>query len=185
MRIVIIAVLLAVALATPVHAQVHVDIGIHFPAPPPLVVVPETPQVQYVPPAPAMPADPANVFFYNGQYWAFVNGGWYVGPDTTARGSSLLPSSSLARSCSCQRGTTMPRLVTGASGKPANLHAGVRSMGVSGPTSASGEGTNTSERTNKARIGGTATGETDRLTSAVVSTSAGARASRNRVHSLL
>src|SRR5262252_8315785 len=75
MHIVIIAALVAVALATPVHAQVHVDIGIHFPAPPPLVVVPETPRVQYVPPA---PADPANLFFYNNQYWAFANGGWYV-----------------------------------------------------------------------------------------------------------
>ena len=181
----IVGTLLAVVMATPVYAQVHVDIGIHFPAPPPLVVVSETPQVQYVPTAPAMPADPANLFFYNGQYWAFVNGGWHVGRDTTARGSSSLPNSSLALSCSYQRGTTMPRLDTGSSGKPANLRAGMRSMGVSGPTSASGEGTNTSERTNKARIGGTATGETDRLTSAVVSTSAGARASRNRVHSLL
>ena len=185
MHIVIIAALLVVALATPVHAQVHVNIGIHFPAPPPLVVVPETPQVQYVPPAPAMPADPANVFFYNGQYWAFVNGGWYVGPDTTARGSSLLPSSSLARSCSCQRGTTMPRLGTGSSGKPANLHAGMRSMGASGPTSGNGEAANMNGRTIKAKIEGTATGETDRSTSAVASTSAGARASRSRVHSLL
>ena len=76
----IVGTLLAVVMATPVYAQVHVDIGIHFPAPPPLVVVSETPQVQYVPTAPAMPADPANLFFYNGQYWAFVNGGWYVGP---------------------------------------------------------------------------------------------------------
>src|SRR6516162_11154468 len=67
--------LLAVVLVTPVHAQVHVDIGIHFPAPPPLVVVPEMPRVQYVPPP---PAEAANLFFYNGQYWAFVNGGWYV-----------------------------------------------------------------------------------------------------------
>jgi len=67
--------LLAVVLVTPVHAQVHVDIGIHFPAPPPLVVVPETPRVQYVPP---VPAEPANLFFYNGQYWAFADGGWYV-----------------------------------------------------------------------------------------------------------
>ena|SRR5215831_10422224 len=81
MHRVIIAALLAVAFwATPVHAQVHVDIGIHFLAPPPLVVVPETPRVQYVPPAPTVSADPANLFFYNGQYWAFVNGGWYVGP---------------------------------------------------------------------------------------------------------
>jgi hypothetical protein len=76
MHIVIIATLLAVALATPVHAQVHVDIGIHFPGPPLLVVVPETPRVQYVPPA---PAESANLFFYNDQYWAYTDGGWYLG----------------------------------------------------------------------------------------------------------
>ena len=67
--------LLVIAAAVPVHAQVHVDIGIHFPAPPPLVVVPEMPRVQYVPPP---PAEAANLFFYDGQYWAFANGGWYV-----------------------------------------------------------------------------------------------------------
>src|SRR5713226_3683457 len=66
--------LLALGLASPARAQVHVDIGIHLPAPPQLVVVPEVRAVQYV------PAAPANLFFYNGQYWAFANGGWYVGP---------------------------------------------------------------------------------------------------------
>jgi len=74
MYAVIIGALLAIVLVTPVHAQVHVDIGIHLPAPPPLIVVPEMPRVQYV------PAEPANLFFYNGQYWAFMNGGWYMGP---------------------------------------------------------------------------------------------------------
>lgn len=59
-------------LAPAAHAQVHVDIGIHLPAPPRLVVVPEVRAVQYV------PAASANLFFYNGQYWAFANGGWYV-----------------------------------------------------------------------------------------------------------
>ena len=49
----IVVALPAVVMVTPVHAQVHVDIGIHFPAPPPLVAVPETPRVQYVPPVPA------------------------------------------------------------------------------------------------------------------------------------
>ena len=62
-------------IGAPAQAQVHVDIGIHFPAPPPLVVIPEAPQVQYVPPAPAVSA---NLFFYNSQYWVFANGGWYV-----------------------------------------------------------------------------------------------------------
>jgi hypothetical protein len=75
MYILIVGTLLAVLMATPVYAQVHVDIGIHFPAPPPLVVVPETPHVQYVPGA---PTEAANLFLYNGQYWAFTNGDWYV-----------------------------------------------------------------------------------------------------------
>lgn len=67
--------LLVAALAVPVHPQVrvNVDIGIHLPSPPPLVVVPGTP-VYYAPRA------PANVFFYAHQYWVFANGGWYVGP---------------------------------------------------------------------------------------------------------
>ncbi len=67
-----IVVLLASGLVAPAHAQVQVDIGIHFPAPPRLVVVPEVRTVQYV------PAVPTNIFFYNGQYWALANGGWHV-----------------------------------------------------------------------------------------------------------
>jgi len=64
--------LLAVVLVAPSEAQVQIDIGIHLPAPPQLVVVPEVRAVQYVPTA------PANLFFYDGQYWAYVNGGWHV-----------------------------------------------------------------------------------------------------------
>ena len=71
MRVLFFAVL-AFALATPSYAQVHIDIGIHLPAPPRLVVVPEVRTVQYV------PAGQANLFFYNGQYWAYANGGWHV-----------------------------------------------------------------------------------------------------------
>ena len=71
---VFIVALLAFVLVTPAHAQVHVDIGIHLPAPPQLVVVPEVRAVQYA------PAAPANIFFYNGQYWAFANGAWNVSP---------------------------------------------------------------------------------------------------------
>ena len=63
--------LLALILAGPADAQVHVDIGIHLPAPPPLVIVPGLPTVHYAPDA------PVNLFFYGGQYWVF-NGGWYV-----------------------------------------------------------------------------------------------------------
>ena len=71
MRVFIVA-LLAFALVAPAYAQVHVDIGIHLPSPPRLVVVPEVRSVQYVPTA------DANLFFYGGQYWAFANGGWHV-----------------------------------------------------------------------------------------------------------
>jgi hypothetical protein len=61
----------ALILAGPADAQVRVDIGIHLPAPPQLVIVPGLPAVQYAPDA------PTNVFFYGGQYWVF-NGGWHV-----------------------------------------------------------------------------------------------------------
>ena len=50
----------------------HIDIGIHFPSPPQLVVVPEVRAVRYV------PTPSANLFFYGSQYWAFANGGWYT-----------------------------------------------------------------------------------------------------------
>ena len=65
--------LIVLAFAGPAHAQVHVDIGIHLPAPPPLVVVPTVASVQYAPSA------PGNFFFYGGQYWVFTGGGWHVG----------------------------------------------------------------------------------------------------------
>lgn len=67
---------LAAVVPAVAHAQVqvHVDIGLHLPAPPQLFVVPQVPSVQYVP----APASPGNLFFYNGQYWAFASGGWYV-----------------------------------------------------------------------------------------------------------
>ena len=68
----IVVALLAFILVTPVHAQVQVNIGIELPAPPPLVVVPGIPSVQYA------PAAPVNVFFYDDQYWLFDNGGWHV-----------------------------------------------------------------------------------------------------------
>jgi hypothetical protein len=68
------AVLLVVLLVVPAPAQVRVDIGINLPAPPSLIVVPGTP-VYYAPRA------PANVFLYGHQYYAFTNGGWYVGPN--------------------------------------------------------------------------------------------------------
>jgi hypothetical protein len=68
----IVVVLLAFVLVAPAQAQVHVDIGIHLPAPPQLVVVPEVRAVRYAVSA------PVNLFVYGGQYWSFTNGGWYV-----------------------------------------------------------------------------------------------------------
>src|SRR5258705_3066003 len=70
----LIVALFVFALVAPAHAQVHVDIGIHFPAPPQLVIVPQVPEVRSVP----APAAPVNLFLYGGQYWAFANGGWHV-----------------------------------------------------------------------------------------------------------
>ena len=64
--------LIVLAFAGPAQAQVHVEIGIHLPAPPPLVVVPTVASVQYAPSA------PGNFFFYGGQYWVFSGGGWHV-----------------------------------------------------------------------------------------------------------
>ena len=71
MRVLIFA-LLSFAFVAPAYAQVHVDIGIHLPSPPRLVIVPEVRAVQYV------PSVQANLFFYGGQYWAFSNGNWHV-----------------------------------------------------------------------------------------------------------
>src|SRR3989475_11599909 len=64
--------LLALILSGPADAQVHVDIGIHLPAPPQLVVVPGAPAVRYA------PAAPANFFFYGGPYLVVNPCGWDV-----------------------------------------------------------------------------------------------------------
>lgn len=57
-------------------AQVSVNISIApppiiFPAPPRVVVVPNTP-VYYV------PATTYNIFFYDGRYWSFHEGAWFL-----------------------------------------------------------------------------------------------------------
>jgi len=74
MMIVLVALVVVGPAVAQAQVQVHVDIGIHLPAPPRLVVVPQVPTVRYV----EAPAAPGNLFFYNGQYWAFASGGWYV-----------------------------------------------------------------------------------------------------------
>ena len=55
------------------QAQVSVDIGIHLGSPPPLVPVPETP-VMYA------PSVNGNFFFYDGGYYVFRRGAWYMAP---------------------------------------------------------------------------------------------------------
>jgi hypothetical protein len=75
MRVAVFAsfIVLIALMASPAPAQVHVNIGINLPGPPQWAVIPQLP-VYYA------PAAAANVFRYNQQYYAFVNGGWYVGP---------------------------------------------------------------------------------------------------------
>lgn len=75
MRSIVIGLWLTAAglMAGPAQAQVHVNIGINLPGPPEWAVIPGLP-VYYA------PAAPANVFQYNGQCYAFAEGGWYVGP---------------------------------------------------------------------------------------------------------
>ena len=85
----LIVALFVFALVAPAHAQVHVDIGIHLAAPPQLVIVPQVPEVRYVP----TPAAPVNLFLYGGQYWAFANGAGTLAGGTTARGWLLVRSS--------------------------------------------------------------------------------------------
>jgi len=64
------AVLGSVGLA---HAQVSVDIGIHLGSPPPLMAVPETP-VSYA------PSVNGNFFFFDGAYYVYRRGAWYMAP---------------------------------------------------------------------------------------------------------
>jgi len=67
------AIALACLIGMPIAARagVSIDIGIHLPAPPPLVAVPGVP-VMYAPGA------PANYFFYAGQYYVFTGAAWYA-----------------------------------------------------------------------------------------------------------
>lgn len=55
------------------QAQVSVDIGIHLGSPPPLVAVPASP-VMYA------PSVNGNFFFYQGGYYVFRRGAWYMAP---------------------------------------------------------------------------------------------------------
>jgi hypothetical protein len=74
---IVIALLIALAALPSVaqaQVQVHIDLGFNLPAPPKLVVVPQVPAVRYVPAT----TTSGNLFYYDGQYWAFAYQGWYV-----------------------------------------------------------------------------------------------------------
>jgi hypothetical protein len=63
---------LAWLMGTVASAQAQVHIDVHLPGPPGLVAVPVQPDVSYA------PSVNANYFFYDGRYYVFTNGGWYV-----------------------------------------------------------------------------------------------------------
>ena len=70
--------LVATLLALPLTASAQVSVNINvppppiiFPAPPRVVVVPQTP-VYYV------PSTSYNVFFYEGRYYSFHDGAWFL-----------------------------------------------------------------------------------------------------------
>ena len=72
--VLMLATLLAVPLAAAAQVSVNVNVGpppIIFPAPPRVVVVPQTP-VYYA------PDTSYNVFFYQGHYWSFHEGAWFL-----------------------------------------------------------------------------------------------------------
>ena len=85
MTFVVLAVTALVAGATVADAQVGVSIGINLPAPPSLVIIPQTP-VAYA------PAVPANLFFYGGEYYVFTNNVWYAGPTYDGPWGVIAPS---------------------------------------------------------------------------------------------
>lgn len=66
------------------HAGVSVDLGIHLGAPPQFEQVPETP-VSYA------PSVGANLFLYDGQYFAFKGGVWLASPGYQGPWSEVPP----------------------------------------------------------------------------------------------
>ena len=71
-------------LAEPAVARVSVNIGINLGAPPQLAPVPGT-VVMYA------PAVPENYFYYDRQYYVFLNGAWYVGESYRGPWFSIAP----------------------------------------------------------------------------------------------
>jgi hypothetical protein len=66
------------------HAWVSLDLGIHLGSPPQFVQVPETP-VSYA------PAVGANLFLYDGHFFAFKGGIWFGGPGYNGPWSEVRP----------------------------------------------------------------------------------------------
>ena len=80
----VMAVAALVGFASTGHAGVSVDLGIHLGSPPQFVQVPETP-VSYA------PAVGANLFLYDGQFFAFRGGVWFGGPGYNGPWSEVRP----------------------------------------------------------------------------------------------
>ena len=80
----VMAVVALVGSASTGHAGVSVDLGIHLGSPPQFVQVPETP-VSYA------PAVGANLFLYDGQFFAFHSGVWFGGPGYNGPWSEVRP----------------------------------------------------------------------------------------------
>jgi hypothetical protein len=80
----VMAVVALVGSASTGHAGVGVNLGIHLGSPPQFVRVPETP-VFYA------PAVGTNLFLYDGQFFAFRSGGWFVGPGYQGPWSEVRP----------------------------------------------------------------------------------------------
>jgi hypothetical protein len=64
--------LAALVLPASARGEVRVNIGINLPGPPQLVPVPAAPTIAYA------PGVNANYFSYDGEYWVFEGGTWYV-----------------------------------------------------------------------------------------------------------
>jgi hypothetical protein len=80
----VMAVAALVGSASTGHAGVSVDLGIHLGSPPQFQQVPETP-VSYA------PGVGANLFMYDGQFFAFRGGVWFGGPGYNGPWSEVRP----------------------------------------------------------------------------------------------
>jgi hypothetical protein len=80
----VMAVAALVGSASTGHAGVSVDLGIHLGSPPQFQQVPETP-VSYA------PGVGANLFLYDGQFFAFRGGVWFGGPGYNGPWSEVRP----------------------------------------------------------------------------------------------